>query len=167
MVFNRISKAALLLALFLARPAYSEPLPKTYYLPTTMALEAARAALDACADDGFAVSVAIVTRQGTTTALVRADAAGPHTTASATGKAFTAASLGRDSGTLASAIVANPEVSGLRDMDPRLVILGGGLPIRVGNSLVGGIGVGGAPSASQDRQCAIAGLQAIGAAIPD
>ncbi len=167
MVFNRISKAALLLVLFSAQPACSEPLPKISYLPTGKALTAARAALDACAANGLAVSVAIVARQGATIVLLRADGAGPHTTGSATGKAFTAASLGRDSGALASAITSNPELAGLRDMDSRLVILGGGLPIRVGNSLVGGIGVGGAPSSSQDRQCAIAGLQAIEAEVPD
>ena len=45
---------------------------------------------------------------------------------------------------------------------PRLVVFGGGLPIRVGGELVGGIGVSGA-SEEQDGICAQAGLLAIGA----
>ncbi|EDQ04835.1 hypothetical protein OIHEL45_14080 [Sulfitobacter indolifex HEL-45] len=40
----------------------------------------------------------------------------------------------------------NPENGGLRDIDSRLVIQAGGLPIEIGGALVGGIGVGGAPS---------------------
>ncbi len=51
----------------------------------------------------------------------------------------------------------------LRDMDSRLVIQAGGLPIRIGGALVGGIGVGGAPSGAIDETCARAGLDAIGA----
>ena len=53
--------------------------------------------------------------------------------------------------------------AGLRDMDERLVIQAGGLPIKIGGALVGGIGVGGAPSGDADAACARAGLDAIGA----
>ena len=45
---------------------------------------------------------------------------------------------------------------------PRLIIFGGGLPIRSGGALIGGIGVSGA-SEEQDGICAHAGLRAIGA----
>lgn len=45
---------------------------------------------------------------------------------------------------------------------PRMVVFGGGLPIRIDGELVGGIGVSGA-SAEQDEACARAGLEAIGA----
>ena len=94
--------------------------------------------------------------------LLKADGSGPHTVGSSTGKAFAAASLGRDTLGLAAAIANNPELEGLRDMDPRLVILAGGLPIRIDGQLVGGIGVGGAPSGLIDEDCARAGLEAIG-----
>ncbi|ERM02799.1 hypothetical protein Q644_14780 [Brucella intermedia 229E] len=50
----------------------------------------------------------------------------------------------------------------MRDMDSRFVIQAGGLPIKIGDALVGGIGgVGGAPSGAIDAECALAGLQAI------
>ncbi len=54
------------------------------------------------------------------------------------------------------------EKPGLRDMDSRLVILNGGLPIKLDGALVGGIGVGWAPRGHLDAACAKVGLAAIG-----
>ncbi len=143
--------------------ATAQDLPTAPYLPLAMASTAAQAAVDACSAEGYNVSVAIVARSGVTSVLLRADNAGPHTVGSSTGKAFTSASLGRDTGGLAGFIGENPANDGLRDMDTRLVIQAGGLPIKIGGALVGGIGVGGAPSGDIDATCARAGLDAIGA----
>lgn len=142
---------------------FAQDLPTAPYLPLTIATQAAQAAVDACAAEGHNVSVAIVARSGVTKSILRADNAGPHTVGSSTGKAFTSASMGRDTAGLAGFIGSNPENDGLRDMDSRLVIQAGGLPIRIGGALVGGIGVGGAPSGAIDETCARAGLDAIGA----
>ena len=71
--------------------------------------------------------------------------------------------MGRDTTGLANFIGGNPENGGLRDMDSRLVIQAGGLPVKIGGALVAGIGVGGAPSGAIDEKCARAGLDAIGA----
>jgi uncharacterized protein GlcG (DUF336 family) len=95
--------------------------------------------------------------------LLKADNSGPHTQASAQGKAFTSAAMGRDTAGLAEFIASKPANEGLRDMDARMVIQAGGLPVKFGKALVGGIGVGGAPSGDIDATCAIAGLKAIGA----
>ena len=141
----------------------AQELPSAPYLPLNMALTAANTALDACAAEGHNVSVAIVARSGNTSVILRADNAGPHTVGSSTGKAFTSASMGRDTAGLAGFIGGNPQNDGLRDMDSRLVIQAGGLPIRFGGALVGGIGVGGAPSGDINAACAQAGLTAIGA----
>lgn len=143
--------------------AFAQDLPTAPYLPLDMATEAAQAAVQACSAEGHNVSVAIVARSGNTSVLLRADNAGPHTVGSSTGKAFTSASLGRDTAGLAGFIGGNPQNDGLRDMDGRLVIQAGGLPIKIGGALVGGIGVGGAPSGDIDANCARAGLDAIGA----
>lgn len=153
------------IAAALASPisAAAQDLPTAPYLPLGLASDAARVALEACAADGHNVSVAIVGRSGATKVLLKADNSGPHTGASATGKAFASAGLGRDTAGLADFIAANPQNDGLRDMDPRLVIQAGGLPIRIGGALIGGIGVGGAPSGAMDADCARAGLDAIGA----
>jgi uncharacterized protein GlcG (DUF336 family) len=47
-------------------------------------------------------------------------------------------------------------------MDPRILILAGGLPIKIDGALVGGIGVGGAPGGHLDTACATEGIKAIG-----
>ena len=158
-----IRKLALTVALLAPTSALAQDLPTAPYLPLDMAQTAVRAALDACAAEGHNVSVAIVARSGVTSVVLRADNAGPHTVGSSTGKAFASASLGRDTAGLAEFIGGNPQNDGLRDMDPRLVIQAGGLPIKIGGALVGGIGVGGAPSGDIDTTCARKGLDAIGA----
>jgi uncharacterized protein GlcG (DUF336 family) len=152
-----------LTAILAPASALAQELPTAPYLPLDMAQTAAMKALEACSQEGHNVSVAIVARSGETKVLLRADNAGPHTVGSSTGKAFTSASMGRDTAGLAGFIGANPANDGLRDMDPRLVIQAGGLPVKFNGALVGGIGVGGAPSGDIDATCARAGLDAIGA----
>ncbi|MGN6768656.1 MAG: GlcG/HbpS family heme-binding protein [Rhizobiaceae bacterium] len=144
--------------------AIAQELPTAPYLPLDIAAKAADAALRACVAEGHNVSVAIVARDGSTKMLLKADNSGPHTATSATGKAFTSAAMGRDTAGLAEFIASKPANDGLRDMDPRMVIQAGGLPIKFGKALVGGIGVGGAPSGDIDAGCAVAGLKVIGAA---
>ena len=137
-------------------------LPTAPYLPLDMAQKAANAAMTKCIADGYKVSVAVVARSGSTKVLIKGDGSGPHTVGSSTGKAFTSASMGMPTADLAKLVKEKPDLEGLRDMDPRLVILGGGLPIKIGGSLVGGIGVGGAPGGHLDAACAKVGLEAIG-----
>ncbi|WP_169545867.1 heme-binding protein [Sneathiella aquimaris] len=143
--------------------ATAADLPTAPYLPLEMAQKAASAAIKQCKADGFNVSVAIVARSGETKVLLKADGSGPHTVGSSTGKAFTSASMGRPTMGLANFLKDHRELDGLRDMDSRLVILGGGLPIKINGALVGGIGVGGAPGGDKDEKCAQVGLAAIGA----
>lgn len=150
-------------ALLAPLAASAQDLPTAPYLPLELATQAADAALKACAAEGHNVSVAIVARDGATKVLLKADNSGPHTASSATGKAFTSAAMGRDTAGLAEFIASKPANDGLRDMDGRMVIQGGGLPIKFGTALVGGIGVGGAPSGDIDAGCAVAGLKAVGA----
>lgn len=159
-MFKHTLAAALIAAPMVAG---AQDLPTSPYLPLSLATEAAQTALNACAELGHNVSVAIVARDGATKVLLKADNSGPHTASSATGKAFTSAGLGRETAGLAGFIASSPENAGLRDMDSRLVIQAGGLPIKIGGALVGGIGVGGAPSGAIDADCARAGLDAINA----
>lgn len=138
-------------------------LPTAHYLPLALATKAAQATVEACAKEGYAVSVAVVAREGAVQVLLKEDRSGPHTGDSAQGKAFTAAAMGRDTAGLAEFIATNPANSGMRDMDSRMVIQAGGLPIKFNNILVAGIGVGGAPTGAIDAGCATEGLKAIGA----
>lgn len=152
-------------SLFVPLAATAQELPTAPYLPLELAVKAADEAIKACAAEGHNVSVAIVARDGATKVLLKADNSGPHTVTSAQGKAFTSAAMGRDTAGLAGFISSDAANDGLRDMDERMVIQAGGLPIRINDALVGGIGVGGAPSGDIDAGCAIVGLKAIGAAV--
>lgn len=161
-LLSRLGAAGLIVLLASQAGAQSTELPTTPYLPLDMALTAANAAMESCGAQGHGVTVAVVERSGATKIVLRGDNAGPHTVGSATGKAFASASMGRDTAGVAASIAGNAELEGLRSMDPRLVLLAGGLPIRIGDTLVGGIGVGGAPSGGEDETCARAGVEAIG-----
>jgi uncharacterized protein GlcG (DUF336 family) len=162
--FTVISKLAVGLALvsLSTSPVFSQALPTAPYLSLELAQKAANAAMSACIKEGQKVSVAVVDRSGSTKVLLKGDGSGPHTVGSSTGKAFTSASMGRDTLGLANYMKDHRELDGLRDMDSRLVILAGGLPIKINGALVGGIGVGGAPSGKIDEDCARAGVAAIG-----
>ena len=146
------------------RAGAAEELPREAVLPLSLASKATAAAVEKCKQDGYKVSAAVVDRAGVLRVLMRGDGAGPHTTDSSSKKAYTAASLRRSTSELADLITKNPALQTLRDMNDRILILGGGLPIEIGGEVVGAIGVGGAPGAHLDDACAQAGLESIGAA---
>ncbi len=155
--------ALLALGLISIDRASAEDLPKESVLPLGMANEAIQAALEACMQDGYRVSVSIVDRAGVLRAMGRADGAGSHTVDSSRKKAYTASSLRMPTTELADLIARTPELESLRDMNEGILMLGGGLPIQIDGDIVGGIGVGGAPGAKLDDACAQKGLNAIGA----
>lgn len=103
---------------------------------------------------GVAITVAVVDDGGHLVALSRMDGARFITVDVALGKAFTAAAFQRESAQVGQNpfLAAGPELSG-----GRIVPLGGGLPVRLGNQVVGGVGASGA-TADQDAECAKAGL---------
>ncbi len=142
--------------------AGAQGLPKQAVLPLALAEKAAVAALEKCSSGGFKVSVAVVDQGGNLKVQLRDDGAGPHTVDSSLRKAYTSASLRRPTEHLAQLMVKFPSIQGLRDMNDKILILGGGLPIEIQGEVVGGIGVGGAPGAHLDEGCATAGVQAIG-----
>lgn len=147
----------------LALPCSAAELPKVPVLPLEQARTAATAALIKCQGEGYKVSVAVVDQSGVTRILLRGDGAAPHTADSSVRKAYTANSMRDATQKFAEMIAKNPEVQGLRDINPSMLFLGGGLPIRFGDEIVGGIGVGGAPGGKLDENCARAGLESIGA----
>lgn len=142
----------------------AEDLPREAVLPLALATKAATAAVEKCGKDGYKVTAAVVDKAGVLRAQLRADGAGPHTIDSSRKKAYTAASTGRPTSELAELRVKAPHLHSLGKMNESILLLGGGLPIQIGNEVVGGIGVGGAPGTQLDDACAQAGLDAIGAA---
>lgn len=124
------------------------------------ALKAAQAALTKCRDSGFQATVAVADRMGVTQVLLRDRFAGPHTVDMARAKAYTAVSFRTNTTALAEASQAGRPSSGIRHL-PGIAAVGGGLMIEAGGSLLGAIGVSGAPGAKEDDACAAAGIAAI------
>jgi uncharacterized protein GlcG (DUF336 family) len=124
--------------------------------------DAVRAALTKCQADNLPfVTVALVDRFGTVQALLRGDNAAEHTIEAAKQKAYTAAAFGAPTSELAKRINGTgPSIADL----PGTLFLAGGVPLKVNNVSVAGIGVGGAPDGNLDEACATAGAEAIAAA---
>ena len=125
-----------------------------------LANQIAAATVAACQANGHAVSAAVVDRAGQLRALQRADNAGPHTLNSAQAKAFTSASARNHTLAMMDAAQKNPAAANLVHM-PGFLLLGGGVPVRVGNEVIGAVGVGGAPGGHLDEQCATAALDKV------
>ncbi|MFN5157207.1 MAG: GlcG/HbpS family heme-binding protein [Betaproteobacteria bacterium] len=121
---------------------------------------AVTAALAECRRQGFQVAVAVVDRAGVTQSLLRDRFAGAHTPEVAADKAWTAVSFRTPTTELARATQPGQPSSGLRSV-PRFTAVGGGLTIEAAGSIVGGIGVSGAPSGDADDGCARAGIAAL------
>ena len=128
------------------------------------ALNAARAALEHCRKAGYQVTVAVVDRSGTPQVLLRDRFAGAHTVGVAIDKAWTAASFKVATSVIARETQAGMPMSGLRSQ-PRVLAAAGGQPIEASGSLLGAIGVSGAPLGETDDACAAAGIKAIADAI--
>jgi uncharacterized protein GlcG (DUF336 family) len=126
-----------------------------------LAQDAATAAVEKCRKDGFRVAVTVVDRAGQIKTLLRDDGAGPHTADTSRRKAYTALTFQTSTAELAQRIASTPGAANLKDITD-VIALAGGLPIRSGTDVIGGIGVGGAPGGDKDEICAQAGIDAIG-----
>lgn len=115
------------------------------------------AAMATCQAQGRHIVVTVLDRGGNIVAVQRADGVGPHNTEASRRKAYTALSTGNDTQALAAAARGNPDMANLTSL-PELLLLGGGLPLRVQGQVVGAIGVAGGGGAQQDRACALAAL---------
>ena len=106
-------------------------------------------------------SVKVLTPETALVQVLRRDrCAGPHTPDMATAKAYTAASFRTNTTELAEATQPGRPASGIRNR-PGVAAVGGGLMIEAGGTLLGAIGVSGAPGGREDDACAAAGIAAI------
>lgn len=124
------------------------------------ALDLARAALAACRERGFQAAVAVVDRFGVTQVLLRDRFAGPHTVSTASGKAWTAVTFRTNTSELNAMSQPGMMQAGIRNL-PGVVVIGGGMTVEAGGSLLGAIGVSGAPGGDADEACARAGIEAV------
>jgi len=147
--------------------ARADGLPTIHELPLSLALAAASEALATCEKGGYHVSVTVIDRAGQTKVQLHGDNAPPHTADTSRGKAYTVMSLGQvfrkdGAAELAASVAANPTAGGLAFV-PGFLMLAGAVNIKVGDEVIGAIGVGGAPGGALDENCARAGLARIAA----
>ncbi len=129
-------------------------------LSLDLANQIAAAGVAACHEKGYAVTATVVDRAATVRAVQRADNAGPHTLEASRAKAFTSASAKNTTLAMMESAQKNPGAANLVHI-PGFLLLGGGVPIKAGNEVIGAIGVGGAPGGNLDEQCAIAALDKV------
>ena len=120
--------------------------------------------LEACRSQGYQVAVAVVDRFGNLQVLLKDRFAGPHTPDTARRKAWTAVSFRTATTELATLTEPGKPQSAARDISDALM-LGGGITVQAGGSIVGGIGVSGAPTGKADEGCAEEGYKAIQASL--
>jgi uncharacterized protein GlcG (DUF336 family) len=160
----RCTYLGLLLSAVLGTAQAQDALFASKSLTPEAALSAAKAALESCRKQGYQVAVAIVDRSGLTQVLLRDRFAGAHTVDVSTHKAWTAASFRMSTMALGVETQAGKAMSGIRNQ-PRVMAIGGGMVIEGGGSILGAIGVSGAPGGEADEACAKDGIKAIADAI--
>ena len=125
----------------------------THRIPAALALDAVGEAVAACAKDGYRVTATVINPDGVRIATLRGDGSGLHTIDASYAKAFAAVSF--------AAPVLNLETSGQLgerfQQQPGfqppagMLFRAGGVVIKLGDEVIGAIGVGGAPSANSDE----------------
>ncbi len=162
-VRNSMAALAVVLAqaVPISAPAGAQDALITYKsLSPEVALDLARAALAECRKRGYQAAIAVVDRFGVTQVMLRDRFAGAHTPQTAAGKAWTAVSFRTNTTELVALTQPGMPQAGLRNLSGA-VILGGGIVIEAGGSLVGAVGVSGAPGGDADDACAKAGIEAV------
>ncbi|HET7879682.1 MAG TPA: heme-binding protein [Acetobacteraceae bacterium] len=133
----------------------------THRIPAALASEAVAEAVATCTKQGYAETAVLVDADGVRQAVLRGDRAGSHTLDSAFDKAYTATTFKSDTSSLFERSKTAPGFSNLFTQLPHLILLGGGIVIKVNDEVVGAIGAAGAPGANLDDDCAKAGLAKI------
>lgn len=152
--------ATLLASMVLASAASAQSVRTERNMSLELANQLAATGVAACQEKGFAVTVTVVDRAGGVRAVQRADNAGTHTLEASRAKAFTAASAKNSTQAMMEMTQKNPGAANLVHI-PGFLLLGGGVPVTVGNEVIGAIGIGGAPGGHLDDQCALAALEKV------
>ncbi|WP_157267846.1 GlcG/HbpS family heme-binding protein [Azohydromonas aeria] len=158
---SRLARLSLLpLALAAAGLSQAQAVRTERNMSLELATQLAAATVAACQGAGHAVTVTVVDRAGGVRAVQRADNAGAHTVEASLQKAYTAASARNSTLAMMDAAQKNPGAANLVHI-PGFLLLGGGVPVKVGNEVIGAVGVGGAPGGHLDEQCALSGLEKV------
>jgi uncharacterized protein GlcG (DUF336 family) len=163
----RSAKLALLasVSMVIAAPALAQA-PQVQVeknISMAMSLAIIEGAIEQCTKDGYKVSVTIVDKGGNVAAQLRGDGTSPHTMEFSRLKAYTARVRNQTS-LQTMKMIEDPATSFIKQI-PGVVGVGGGVPIRAGTEVIGGVGVSGAPGGEKDEVCANAGIAKVEAAL--
>ena len=123
-----------------------------------LARDIAMASVEACRKDGYTVSAVVIDRAGNLQVAMRDSLAARHTLEIAERKAGMAVMSGSNTGEFRAARAdIRPELNHING----LIVMDGALPIRAAGSLIGAVGVSGAPGGDKDRACAAAALKKV------
>ena len=153
---NRL--AAIGFASALAWPASAQLLNQKS-LSAAVALTIAETALETCTKQGYHVSVHVLGRNGEVLVVLRGDGAPPHTMENSQRKAYTARTFRIPSGEFARRVKDNPTTGAVHLSG--IIAAQGALPIKVGDEVIGAVGVSGAPGGEKDEACSKAGLDEV------
>ena len=142
----------------LASPATAQLLTEKS-LSAAMALAIAQTALETCTKQGYHVSVHVLGRNGEILVAVRGDGAPPHTMENSQRKAYTARTFRIPSGEFAQRVKDNPTLGAVHLTG--IIAAQGALPIKVGDDVIGAVGVSGAPGGEKDEACAKVGIEKV------
>ncbi|SHN83168.1 GlcG/HbpS family heme-binding protein [Bradyrhizobium erythrophlei] len=165
---RRVQLAALVaafasLAVFATAPAMAQSVQTEKNMSMGLSLAIIQGAIEQCTKDGYKVSVTIVDKGGNVAAQIRGDGTAPHTMEFSRLKAYTARTRNQTS-LQTMKMLEDPANAFIRQI-PGVVGVGGGVPIRAGNEVIGGVGVSGAPGGEKDEVCANAGLAKVADAL--
>ena len=145
----RIALAAVICAL--TAPALAQTLTNKD-ISADIAVTIATTAMADCKAKGYKVSAVVVGRVGEIIVQVRGDGTGPHTMENAFKKAFTARTFGIPSGEMEKRLKDNPQMGA--QFLTGFTTARGGLPIMIGEDVVGAAAASGAPGGEKDEACA-------------
>jgi uncharacterized protein GlcG (DUF336 family) len=149
--------ASAALAVALAAPASAQLLQRKD-LSLSVAQTLANGALEAFKAMGYAASVVVVDRGGDTLVALRGDGSGPHTVENARRKAYTANTFKMSTEDFVKDMKTRP-VRREQTTLPSVIAINGGVPIKAGNEVIGGVGLSGSPG--KDEECVNAGLEKV------
>jgi uncharacterized protein GlcG (DUF336 family) len=158
-LFPELMAIAALTAMALgAAPARAADTLPTHRLSAELATDIAVASIAACTKLTYKITAVVVDADGVPIALIRGNGAGIHTVQTAQDKAFTAVTYGRPGSATAEIFTKDP-TNGVIAKEPRILPGDGGLPIRIGDEVVGALGISGSPG--KDEVCGNAALDTV------
>ncbi len=140
-------------------PAPRPAKPLTAAPPMAVALKAAEAISDACKQ--YPLGVAVVDAEGVAKLIYVPDRSESWHGYSAVRKAYTAITFQTDTSQLVKKAQEDADVAAKVKADANLQAFSGGLLLKVGDKIIGAIGVSGAEPGGHDEECGLIGLARI------